>query len=273
MRCDVRLLGQVLGEVLREASGQDLFEDVERLRRLAIAVRAGSAQDDEIARLVAGWPVDHAELVARAFTVYFHLLNLAEELQRIRVLRDRDTHGTPIRESLAAPVDKIGRNEGPRRLHELMRTLEIHPVFTAHPTEARRRAVITALQRITSLLWELDDDRLGPHEQAEFRWRLREEVDLLWRTSPLRVKAMGPLDEVRAVMAVFDKTIFRVVPAFYRGIDRILAGARSGAASPALPPVLRFGSWVGGDRDGNPHVTAQVTRETALIQANHVLRA
>ncbi len=146
-------------------------------------------------------------------------------------------------------------------------------MFTAHPTEARRRAVVSALQRITGLLWDLDDERRGAHEHAETRRRLREEVDLLWRTSPLRVTAMGPLDEVRTVMAVFDETIFRVVPAFYRVVDRVLVGAQTGAVVPSAPAFLRFGSWVGGDRDGNPFVTAQVTRETALIQAEHVLRA
>ncbi|MGE5285782.1 MAG: phosphoenolpyruvate carboxylase [Micromonosporaceae bacterium] len=273
MRRDVRLLGDILGEALSEAAGEDLLEDVERLRRLAIAVRAGSAEDDEMAALVAGWPLERAELVARAFTVYFHLVNLAEEVQRIRTLRERDSDGTPLRESLAAAVDEISRQQGPQRLHELLAELEIHPVFTAHPTEARRRAVVTALRRITGLLWDLDDERSGAHHKAEARRRLREEVDLLWRTSPLRVKAMGPLDEVRTVMAVFDETIFNVVPAFYRAIDRAMAGEQAGAAAPSVPAFLRFGSWVGGDRDGNPFVTSQVTRETVLIQADHVLRA
>ena len=273
MRRDVRLLGEVLGEVLSEASGQDLLKDVERLRRLAIAARGGSASDEEIAALVAELPLERAELVARAFTVYFHLVNLAEELQRIRALRERDADGTPIRESFTAAVEEINHSEGSQRLRELLRTLEIHPVFTAHPTEARRRAVVAALQRITNLLWALDDDRLGAHEQAELRRRLKEEVDLLWRTSPLRVKAIEPLDEVRTVMAVFDETIFHVVPAFYREINTTLAGRQGRASPPAVPAFLRFGTWVGGDRDGNPYVTAQVTRETVRIQADHVLRA
>jgi len=273
MRRDVRLLGDLLGETLSETEGQDALDDVEQLRRLAIAARAGAADDDEIAALVASWPLQRAELVARAFTVYFPLVNLAEELQRIRTLRERDADGRPVRESLTEAVAAISHAEGAQRLYELICGLEIHPVFTAHPTEARRRAVVTALQRITGLLWDLDDERRGPLEQAETRRRLREEVDLLWRTSPLRVKAMEPLDEVRTVMAVFDETVFRVVPAFYRAVERTLAGQQAGAAPPPVPAFLRFGSWVGGDRDGNPFVTSQVTRETVLIQADHVLRA
>src|SRR6266536_2950124 len=273
MRRDVRLLGDVLGEVLSEASGQNLLNDVERLRRLTIDVRVGRADDDQIAALVASWPLPCAELVARAFTVYFHLVNLAEAVQRIRTLRARDADRAPIRESFALAVDEISRTEGPDRMREFLRSLEIHPVFTAHPPEARRRAVVTALRRIADALFALDDDRLGSHGRAELRRRLREEVDLLWRTSPLRVKAMGPLDEVCTVMAAFDETIFRVVPAFYRDIDRTLAGHQCGSAPPGVPAFLRVGSWVGGDRDGNPFVTAQVTRETVLIQADHVLRA
>src|SRR6266571_2403492 len=161
MRRDVRLLGDLLGETLSETEGQDALDDVEQLRRLAIAARAGAADDDEIAALVASWPLQRAELVARAFTVYFHLVNLAEELQRIRTLRERDADGRPVRESLTEAVAAISHAEGAQRLHELICGLEIHPVFTAHPTEARRRAVVTALQRITGLLWDLDDERRG----------------------------------------------------------------------------------------------------------------
>src|SRR6266536_3501577 len=159
MRRDVRLLGDVLGEVLSEASGQNLLNDVERLRRLTIDVRVGRADDDQIAALGARQrPAgdEGGDLVARAFTVYFHLVNLAEEVQRIRTLRARDADRAPIRESFALAVDEISRTEGPDRLREFLRSLEIHPVFTAHPTEARRRAVVTALRRIAYALFALD---------------------------------------------------------------------------------------------------------------------
>ena len=150
----------------------------------------------------------------------------------------------------------------------------MHLVLTAHPTEARRRAVVAALRRISGLLDVLDDRRAGAADHDEARRGLREQIDLLWRTSQLRVKAMDPIDEVRTVMAVFDETLFRVVPAVYRELDRALAAAESGdGVAPPVHAFLRFGSWVGADRDGNPFVTAQVTRETATIQADHILRA
>ena len=278
LRRDVRLLGGLLGEVLREAGGQELLDDTERLRRAVIEARRGQPGElgagpdadpagDEIAALVAGWPLDRAELVARAFTVYFHLSNLAEELHRVRALREQDAGDAPVRESLAAAVGELRRDQGPAQLDSLLGQLRVHPVLTAHPTEARRRAVATALRRISDLLMDLDDPRHGASEQAGIRRRLREEIDLLWRTSPLRARAMTPIDEVRTVMAAFDETLFQVAPRVYRALDEARHEPEPG------PAFLRFGSWVGADRDGNPFVTAQVTRETAVIQAEHVLRA
>jgi phosphoenolpyruvate carboxylase len=276
MRRDVRLLGDILGQIIRDSGGPELLADVERLRRAVIQARQReehhlAAAGDEIVRLVASWSLEQAEQVARAFAVYFHLANLAEEHQRIRNLRERDTGQEPVRESLAAAVAEISREGGPEHVRELLASLRVHLVLTAHPTEARRRAVVAALRRISGLLDVLDDQRAAAADHAEARRELHEQIDLLWRTSQLRVKAMDPIDEVRTVMTAFDETLFRVVPAVYRELDRAIADP-GGAVSP-VPAFLRFGSWVGADRDGNPFVTAQVTRETATIQADHVLRA
>ena len=285
MRRDVRLLSSLLGGVLSDAGGQELLDDVERLRHAVIESRraehaAGGApgpapggSPDDIAALVASWPLDRAEQVASAFTVYFHLANLAEEHQRIRALRERDVPGHPLPESLDATVRQIRREEGGDRLAELLAGLRVHPVFTAHPTEARRRAVVASLRRISVLMDALDDPRLAATDRTETLRELREQIDVLWRTSQLRVNAMDPIDEVRSVMTAFDETLFRVVPALYRSMDHAVAGADSGSVPTAVPPFLRFGSWVGADRDGNPFVTARVTREAATIQADHVLRA
>ncbi len=136
--------------------------------------------------------------------------------------------------------------------------------------------MVTALRRISVLLAALDHTRPGAADQSEVRRRLREEIDLLWLTSPLRDKAMEPIDEVRTVMAAFDETLFVVAPTLYRALDEARRGRADALATPAasaVPAFLRFGSWVGADRDGNPFVTAQVTRETAVIQADHALRA
>jgi phosphoenolpyruvate carboxylase len=285
MRRDVRLLGEILGQVIRESDGQELLDDVENLRRRVIDARRhdsldgehdsadSAAADDHAAALVARWPAGRAEQVARAFTLYFHLANLAEEHQRIRVLRERDTGDEPVRESLAATMGSLGSTLGAGARARLLTGLEVHPVLTAHPTEARRRAVTEALRRISTQLDLLDSPASGASGQAEALRRLREEIDLLWRTSALRSAAMQPLDEVRSGTAIFDETLFRLAPSVYRSLDRALLGERSGAVPPAAPAFLRFGSWIGADRDGNPSVTADVTEQAANIQADHALRA
>jgi phosphoenolpyruvate carboxylase len=281
MRRDVRLLGDMLGEVISESEGPDLLADVERLRHAVIEARrvpdraspAAAAAGDTIAALVASWPRERAEQVARAFTVYFHLVNLAEEQQRVRTLRERESGDSPPRESLADAVAQITAEQGRRHVNELLAGLRVHSVFTAHPTEARRRAVVESLRRVSGLLAAIDDDRATGSQVEDVRRRLREEVDLLWRTAQLRVKGMTPLDEVRTVMTAFDETLFRLVPALYRALDHVLLGPDSGRVSSPVPAFVRFGSWVGADRDGNPTVTAAVTREAAIIQADHALRA
>src|SRR6201996_8003514 len=280
MRRDTRLLGDILGEVISESAGPGLLADVERLRHAVIDARSAAvggseqaaAAGDEITALVSSWPWERAELVARAFTVYFHLVNLAEEQQRVRPLRMRGPGPRPPRESFADAGARLTAEGGREHLTGELAGLRIHPVFTAHPTEARRRAVVASLRRLGGLLTAVDDDRTGSAQQTEDRRRLREEVDLLWRTTQLRVAGMTPADEVRSVMTAFDETLFRLVPVVSRQLDHTLLGPASGAEPSPVSPFLRFGSWVGADRDGNPNVTAAVTREAAVIQAEHALR-
>ena len=154
------------------------------------------------------------------------------------------------------------------------------------PTEARRRTVLLALRRIYALLDELDDARLTPAGDAEIRRRLREEITVLWRTADLRAERPTPLDEVRSAMVFFDATLFTATPRLYRALDAALdrlarRAARTarppptpggpGPGRPRVPAFLRWGSWIGGDRDGHPYVTAETTLEALRIQADHVL--
>jgi phosphoenolpyruvate carboxylase len=264
---DVRRLGALLGQVVAETGGTDLYDHVESLRRACRDVRRGTTDVDP-QRLVDDLPLDQAELVARAFTVLFHLVNLAEERHRVRVLRHRDRYARdPSRDSLAGAVGELGIDAAT----DALRSVEVHPVFTAHPTEARRRAVVTALHRIADELDRGDDPRLGDSERADAERRVREEVSTLWQTALVRPTKLDPLDEVRATMAVFDETLFRLAPRLYRATEHALGG--DGTEAPRTPPYLVLGSWVGGDRDGNPFVTSEVTREALEVQADHVLRA
>jgi phosphoenolpyruvate carboxylase len=269
LREDVRFLGGLLGQVVAETGGEDLYDDVERLRRAARDARRGGDMS-EPRRLVDAMSVERAEQVAHAFTVLFHLVNLAEERHRVRVLRSRDDReAPPAEDSLAGAFAAVG-SEG---ITEVLADLEIHPVLTAHPTEARRRAVVTALARIAVEMERHDDPRAGDSERDDTRRRLLEEITVLWRTALVRSRRLEPLDEVRTMMAVFDETLFRLAPTLYRAADEALGKAGDVPTAPNVPAFLRLGSWVGGDRDGNPLVTADVTRQTVDVHADHVLRA
>ena len=277
LRADVRVLGDALGTILREYGGAPLLADVERLRELAIAAHdedetVANEAGGQIERLVASWPIGRAEEVARAFTVYFHLVNGAEERHRARALRAADQSDRPLSGTVGAAVDEVARLHGPAQAQALLTGLEFRPVLTAHPTEARRRAVVTGIRRVAHLLERRDDARLGASEAAETHRRLLEEIDILWRTAQLRADRPGPLDEVRTAMTVFDEVLFDVLPQVYRRAETALTGSDAAVHAPRVPAFIRLGSWIGGDRDGNPFVTSDVTREAMAIQSEHVLR-
>src|SRR3954451_3007282 len=287
---EVRLLGSLLGQVIAEQAGPELFETVERIRRRTIALRRDddpaerARLDDELRAL----DLEGAEAVIKGFALYFGLVNLAEARGRVRTLRRRERAARDgvLPDSLAdalGELRRLGRTDA--ELDALIERLVVAPVFTAHPTEARRRTTLVALGRCAILVARLDDPRLTPSDDREVRRRLREEITVLWRTSDLRVVAPTPLDEVRTAMAFFDATLFTVIPRLYRALDAALDGpgsgrapapasdtGRTGTRPPRVGAFLRPGSWIGGDRDGNPGVTAEITERTVRIHADHVLR-
>ncbi|WP_100811487.1 MULTISPECIES: phosphoenolpyruvate carboxylase [unclassified Microbacterium] len=275
MRADVRMLGALLGQVLRESGAPGLYDDVERLRTATIQAYTDPSSEafERAEAIVESFTVERADEVARAFTCYFHLVNLAEEHQRVRVLRERD--GRPEKEnatdSIAAAFMRLSEEVGDETALERLQGLRFHPVFTAHPTEARRRAISSTVRRIAALLETLDSSLSGGADERRARRRILEEIDTLWRTAPLRAEKPSPTDEVRAIMAVFDETLYTAVPHVYRRVDDALQGLEAGRRAPIVRPFVRIGSWVGGDRDGNPFVTAKVTRKAAAIASEHVL--
>ena len=278
---EVRLLGALLGQVIAEQAGEGVFELVERLRRAAIALRRGDdpALRSRVESELDGLDLGAIEAVISAFSLYFQLVNLAEARGRVRALRRRERTARDglLDDSVAEAIARLRRaGRDDLELDAILGRLRVTPVLTAHPTEARRRTTLIALRRCAVLLERLDDPRLTPSEDREVRRRLREEITLLWRTSDLRAVAPEPLDEVRTAMAVFDATLFTLVPRLYRTTDAALdrpagKGSRTGTRPPRVPAFLRFGSWIGGDRDGNPAVTAEMTERTLRIQADHVL--
>ena len=292
---EIKLLGSLLGQVIAEQAGEEILALVERVRRLTIDIRRNPSPTRQLGlrAILEGLSAGQVEALIKAFSLYFHLTNLAEEKHRVRRVRKRarTAHGGQ-EGSIEAAIRQLLATDAPDQLQALLEGLSIGLVLTAHPTEARRRTVLVALRRTFALIDRLDDPRLTPNEDAEIRRHLREEISLLWRTSALRTERPSPLDEVRTALLFFDETLFRVTPYLYRTVDRVLDLApwvsaaegeteRAGPASdsghtgtrpPAIHAYLRWGSWVGADRDGHPRVTADTTRAAAAIGADHVLR-
>ncbi len=256
---ELALLRAVQAEVLASEGTSGLAEDVQQLEE---AVASGDVE--AAAAIVAEMTPQRAEEVALAVTVSLHLVNLVEEREHARLIRleDRDEDESdsewPSLRAVSPTADAVAR-------------LEVHPVLTAHPTEARRRAVVSATRRIAEQLDRHQDPRNGATERRVARRRLTEEIEVLWRTEPLRRDRPGPLDEVRTVLPIFEQTLARIVPRLYRETERAIGAAEPGSAPPQVPAFVRFGSWIGSDRDGNPFVTADVTREAAALQAQQAL--
>jgi len=289
---EISLLGALLGQVIAEQEGLEALLLVERVRALALTLRRRDEPGDRqvLDEALAGLDVPRLEVLARAFSAFFQLANLAEEKERVRTLRRRERVAgrAPVGGSVGEAVARLAAaGDAAAAIAARIEGLEISPVLTAHPTEARRRTILVALRRIYGLLDDLDDVRLTPAGDAEIRRRFREEITVLWRTADLRVERPTPLDEVRSAMVFFDATIFTVMPRLYRALDAALdrldtsmpPGAaaadagRTGTRPPRVPAFLRWGTWIGGDRDGHPYVTAETTLDALRIQADHLLVA
>ncbi len=271
---DVYLLGDLLGEVLRTQAGQAAFDLEEEARALAKGFRAGqTAAGDHLAALVAGTSTEQARVLIRAFTGYFQLVNLAEDNERVRRIRRREAvnHPAPRRGSLREAVGILAdHGVSADGFRELLARAQVRLVLTAHPTEARRRTVIAKLARVFAVIRDLDERRSLPRDEARARSRLAATIAELWGSDEIRAVSPTPLDEVRAGLVYVGSTLVHVVPQLYRDLEEATAEVYPGAIIP-IPPFLSFGSWIGGDRDGNPFVTPAVTAEALRIMREAAL--
>lgn len=255
LRADVRLLGNLLGESLVRHEGVELLELVERVR--ALAKEPGSESQAELEGLMAGLDLGVASRLTRAFSTYFHLANVAEQVHRARAL-DAETGGPGG--WLARSLDHIAGEGALGALGDALdRGLELRPVLTAHPTEAARRSVLDKLRMVADLLEVRHRPEASDAERARADRRLAEAIDLLWQTDELRVARPGPMDEVASSLYHLQRLAGDVLPELLE--DLAVGLAERGIDKPGdVPrPVVRLGSWVGGDRDGNPYVTPEVT--------------
>lgn len=273
----IHLLGDILGETIKEQEGDTLFDLVEEIRGLAKAHREGDEPAGrQLLALVEGLPLMQARGVVKAFATYFQLVNLAEEQERVRVLHQRTVQANqqdmPRDESIAAAILRLREEElSADDIQTLLDHLFIMPVFTAHPTEAKRRVVLTKLNRLRETLYQLDFNKLTPYQVAEAIDNLREEMASLWQTDETRSRKPTVLDEARNGLYYFDSTLFELVPQIYRELEDALAKYYP-EYSFNIPIFLRYGSWIGGDRDGNPFVTLEVTEEVLREQKRKVLK-
>jgi phosphoenolpyruvate carboxylase len=290
LRRDIRALGTLLGDVLREQSGDALFDAVESLRRTAIARREAEAANDAPSALnlleeaqalthTAASAPEQAYRLARAFAFYFELINLAEtnHRKRRRTSALLDAEAPPQRGSLRGTLRRmraagVDRSEALR----LLGRISITPVFTAHPTEVARRSVMFKRRRISDLLEQLDRIPLPAAQIEALERDLTAEITALWQTDDVRSSRPTVRDEVRMALDYYEASLFETIPVLYAEIASALeaefpSGSDSAGSIADLPIVLQFGSWIGGDRDGNPFVVAKTTAESLAMARQLVL--
>ena len=273
LRDDVRLLGELLGETLRRQEGQALFDRVEAVRALAKTRRrdgigAGDADDfDALSTELANMPVEAAVPVARAFAHFLNLANVAEQHHRIRRSRayQLNPHAPPQPASIAEALPRLAAaGFEPGVLRRAVISLQVELVFTAHPTEIMRRTLQHKYRRIAEALAERDRPDLTPLERDMTLETLRREITAAWETEEVRRERPSPLEEVRSMLAMFEETIWDALPRYMRSLDRVLRHI-AGDGLPLDAAPVSFGSWIGGDRDGNPNVTPDITRRACLM--------
>ena len=262
LRANVRLLGDLLGRVLVEQEGQELLDEEERIRALARDARTGGSRG-ALGDAVAALGPERQGAVLRAFALFFQLVNIAEQHHRIRRRREYEAEGRVPRESLAdafAQLDGSGIDEA--EIQAAGARLRVELVLTAHPTEATRRTVLEAHRRVAALLTRLDDEGTPLSERRRLEDALAEEITLLWQTDEIRSKRPRVVDEIRQGLWFFEQSFWNAIPELERALVERLAGAGE---------ALRFGTWIGGDLDGNPNVGPETVAD-ALERARQLAR-
>ncbi len=268
---DIRLLGRILGDTVRAQEGESVFATVEQIRQTSIRFHRDEdpAARAELQAILNALSRGRALQIIRAFSYFSHLANIAEDQHRLRRTRAHARAGSPPREGTMAHALDRARQAGvtAAELKAFFGSALVAPILTAHPTEVRRRSTIDREMEIAALIAERDRQRLTPTEEAENDEALRRAVLTLWQTSLLRRHRLKVVDEVMNGLSIFEHTFLRELPRFYATVEDALASYDSCFGEHDLPSFLRVGSWIGGDRDGNPFVTAEALRQALRLQA------
>ena len=273
---DIRLLGRILGDVIREQEGEAAFELVEQVRKLSVAFRRDADQeaDRALKKLLKGLPSDQTVSVIRAFTYFSHLANLAEDRHHLRRRMIHDRAGDTKEGSIEVALARL-RSAGitPKAVSQALAASYVSPVLTAHPTEVQRKSILDAERDIANLLAQRDDirarampkDALAPRELAANEAQLRARVLQLWQTRLLRFTKLTVADEVENALSYYESTFLREIPKLYADLESQLG-------KQPVASFFRMGQWIGGDRDGNPNVTAETLEHALRRQSDVALR-
>lgn len=291
LRQDIRTLGEMLGHAIQQHGGERVFATVERLRLDCRRLRecaqnlasapAGeaaayeqeiSALDQEITQIVEGCDLETAIDVIRAFTVYFHLINTAEQHHRIRRRKAYElAHMPGVQRGSLASLSDTFHSFDPATIQRLLDQLSIELVFTAHPTEATRRSLITLSRKIANLLEAHDTyELMTPRQQQIWQRDLENTIALLWRTDSIRHVRLKPLDEIKMGVYYLDEVLYTAMPELYSELRQILGEAHAETTF-LIPPFLRLGSWIGGDQDGNPNVSPTTLLQALTLHRAHII--
>ncbi len=268
LRNDIRRLGIQLGDALVRQHGPELLRRVEQVRAMARGLRRDEESGAALAELLDDVDVVEAIHLVRAFTVYFHLANTAEQVHRVEDLKASGLAGS---HRFTETVDKllelgIDREE----IVAATRTADLRPVFTAHPTEASRRSILDKLTEIAVLIERRGESGSDPADQGRIDRRIDELIDAIWQTDELRRERPDPVDEARSILYFLTEIAADGVPELFDDVDAVLRSIGGSLEGPQVP--VRFGSWVGGDRDGNPNVTPETTLQVLAFQRSRALR-
>jgi len=281
LRDDIRLLGRLLGDTIREQEGEAVFEIVERIRQTSIRFHR---DEDEAARkeletILNSLSRGRTNQIIRAYSYFSHLANLAEDQHHVRRSRAHAMAGAHAmaapepREGTLARALKLAREAGvgQEALQAFFASAHVSPVLTAHPTEVRRKSTIDREMEISQILAQRDRYALIPEEEAASEEAIRRAILTLWQTSILRRNRLKVIDEVVNGLSYYDYTFFKELPRVYASLEDQLAAMDPIWQSVEIPSFLRMGSWIGGDRDGNPFVTADALKQALLLQSKHAL--
>jgi phosphoenolpyruvate carboxylase len=267
LRSDIRRLGTQLGQALVRQDGQGLLDRVEQVRTMARGLRRDDEAGQELAALLGDTDVGDAIQLVRAFTVYFHLANTAEQVHRVEELNETAPASSNRFAETVAKLQAAGTSNA--EIAAAARDLDLRPVFTAHPTEASRRSILDKLAEVAVLIERRSEASSSASDRRRTDRRIDELIDAIWQTDELRREQPDPVDEARSILYFLTEIMEEGVPELLDDVDAVLRGI-GGSLDDEVP--VRFGSWVGGDRDGNPKVTPAITFEVLAFQRARALR-